>query len=292
MLRRLLLGCVSVALLAPATAVAHAKVTFIPPFRIAGTNGYRVEMYAEVDRRYGPSVSISFWNRTSQTTYVAPGRINADGFSASFGHFGWVDIHYEPGKPRLVKDCRGRKRKEGDGRFTGTIEFHGEAHFSEADYPWFEARQISQYESICWVVGEGGAKGASLTGLSRYGTTHASANGKGGRVRFQATAQNKLGSLRIYRSLQAFGPQKDFVWSPRLTSARVTPPEPFHGSASFHLRKEKGNFELGRWRGDLTVDFPGFRAYPLAARPTLGIIQPGGCKVRSSHRPRPPVICL
>jgi hypothetical protein len=201
-------------------------------------------MYAQIDRRYGPSVSISLWNRNSETTYVAPGRIDAHGFSASFGRFGWVDVHYEEGKPRLVKDCRGRERKDGDGRFTGTIEFHGEEHFSEADYPWFEARQVSQYESICWVAGEGGARGASLSGLSRYATTKAFANGKGGRVRFQATAQNKLGSLIIYRGLQAFGPQKDFLWSSRLTSARITPPAPLHGSASFHLKKAKGNFCL------------------------------------------------
>lgn len=292
MLRRLLLGFLAVSVLVPASAAAHSKVSFIPPFRVAGTNGYKVEIYAQDDQQYGPSVLISFWNRTTETTYQAPGVIDADGYSASFGRFGFVDVHYEEGKPRLVKDCRGRKQKEGDGRFTGTIEFHGEEHFSEADYPWFEARQVSQYESICWVVGEGGGKGARLDGLSRYATTKAFANGKRGRVRFQATAQNKLGPLIIYRSLQAFGPQKDFVWSPRLTSARVTPPAPFHGSASFHLKKEKGNFELGRWSGHLSVDFPGFRGYPLTARPTLGIIKPGGCKVSSSDRPRPPVICL
>lgn len=265
-------------------------MNFIPPFRIQGTNGYEVEMYADAEGPNGPSVSISFWNHTSQTIYVAPGLVESDGYSASFGRFGWVDIHYEEGKPRRVKDCRGRARKEGAGHFTGTIEFHGEDHFSEAHYPLLDARQISQYESICWVVGEGGAKGASLTGLSRFATTKAFANGEGGRVRFEATAVNKLGPLMIYRNLQVFGPATDFVWSRRLTSARVTPPAPFHGSASFH--RSHAHSDLGRWRGTLTVDFPGFRRYPLAAHPTLGILDPGGCKVRASHRPGPPILCL
>jgi hypothetical protein len=277
-------------LLAPASAVAHPPVDFIPPFRVAGTNGYEVEAYAEPEGRNGnPTVTISIWDGNTQTTYVAPGRVEWNGYSANFGRFGSIDIHYERLPSRKIKDCRGRERNEDAGRFTGSIDFHGERHFTEVAYPWLEARQTSQYESICWVVDEDG-KGARLDGLSRWAEAKAFANGEGGRVRFDAEAVNSIGPMTIYRYLQVFGPAKDFVWSRQFTSARITPPTPFHGSASFHVKH--GSYELGRFQGDLTVDFPGFRHYPLATKPTLGILKPGGCRVRGSHRPRPPVPCL
>jgi hypothetical protein len=293
MFRRLLLGLLATALLAPAAAGAHPKVNFIPPFRVTGTNGYTVEAYAvSKDRNGEPAVVISIWDRSSETTYTAPGKIEWNGYSASFGRLGWIDMHYVRSPSRTVKDCRGRARQEDDGRFTGTIEFHGEERFTEVDYPWLEARPVSQYESICWGAEEGG-KGARLDGLSRWGETTAFANGERGRVRFGAEAANSIGKTTIYRYLQVFGPTKDFVWSRRLTSARITPPAPFHGSASFHLKREKGNVELGRFRGHLTVDFPGFRGYPLTTAPTLGVIKAGGCRVRgAAHRSGPPIPCL
>jgi hypothetical protein len=277
-------------LLAPASAVAHPPVDFIPPFRVAGTNGYEVEAYAEPEGRDGkPTVTISIWDGNTQTIYVAPGRVEWNGYSANFGRFGSIDIHYEELPQRKVKDCYGREREELAGRITGSIDFHGERHFTEVDYPWLETRPVSQYESICWVVDEGGG-GARLDGLSRWGEASAFANGRGGRVRFGATAVNSLGPMTIYRYLQVFGPAKDFVWSRHLTSARITPPTPFHGSASFHVKP--GDYELGRFQGNLTVDFPGFRGYPLTTKPTLGVIKSGGCRVRGSHRPGPPILCL
>jgi hypothetical protein len=289
-LRRLLLALAAVGLLAPASAVAHSRADFIPPFRVAGTNGYEVEAYAEAEDRNGdPAVSISIWDGNSQTIYVAPGRVEWDGFSANFGRFGSIDIHYERLPSRKVKDCHGREREESAGRLTGSIDFHAERHFTEVDHPWLEARQVSQYESICWVVDEGGG-GATLHGLSRWGEAKAFANGNRGPVRFTAEAVNSIGRVTIYRFLQAFGPAKDFVRSRQLTSARITPPAPFHGSASFHVKD--GNLELGRWQGNLTVDFPGFRRYPLATKPTLGILKSGGCRVRGSNRLAPPVPCL
>jgi hypothetical protein len=112
-------------------------------------------------------------------------------------------------------------------------------------------------------------------------------NQAGGRVRFLARAENEYGSLRIYRSNEAFGPATDFVWSRRFRSARVTPPPPFHGTASYRVSRAHEN-----WRGNLSVDFPGFRGYPLTYRPTVAFFGPGVCKVRGSHRYRPPGLCL
>jgi hypothetical protein len=163
---------------------------------------------------------------------VAPSRVEWNGDSANFGRFGSIDIHYERLPPRKVKDCRGLEREEDAGRFTGSIDFHGERHFTEVDYLWLEAHQIP--------AGLRPGEGLRLVPTVDFRPHHASG--------------------------------------------------PFHGSASFHVKR--GTRELGRWQGNLTVEFPGFRRYPLATRPTLGILKPGGCKVRGSQRPGSPVLCL
>jgi hypothetical protein len=292
-----MLRCISFALLLlalgalmPAGASAHgasSRGRYIPEFRVEGTHGYKIDVYAEAERVDGPEVSISIFDRDSQTVYRVPGRVGADGFSASFGGLGWVDVHYEPGPDLTVKDCRGRPHREVGGRFTGTIEFHGERRFTEADYRWLDARPLSPYAEICRVTGEGGAKGATLEALSRYGTTKAIQNGVAGRVRFAAKAENVSGDLKIYRYIQAFGPAKDFVVGPGFHSARVTPPAPFVGWATFQASRAHA-----KWRGNLGVDFPGFPDYPLTDQPTLTFFGPGGCKVHASRRLQPPASCL
>lgn len=180
-----------------------------------------------------------------------------------------------------------RVRRNVSTSLVGTVEFHAERRFTEVSYPWLDVRSFSDPREHCWSSDEGGSHGATLEGLSRWGTTRAIANGTGGRVRFIADAENKIGPVKIYRFLQAFGPTRGFVWSRRFRSGRVTPPAPFHGTASYHA-----THEFGRWRGNLSVDFPGFPRYPLTTAPTFGILKPGGCKVRGFHRSTPRSACL
>jgi hypothetical protein len=292
MLRGVSFGLLLLALAAPMPAEASAHqgrshAPYIPEFRVEGTHGYKIDVFAIPAGEYGPEVEVSIFDRDSRTIYKAPGRIGPDGFSAGFGHLGWIDVHYAAGPERIVQDCRGRPRSEVDGRFTGTFEFHGERRFTEADYPRLDARPLSQYEEICWIAGQGGAKGATLEALSRYGTIKAIQNGVAGRVRFAAKAENVSGDLKIYRFIQAFGPAKDFLVGPDFHSARVTPPAPFVGSATFRDSRAHA-----KWRGNLSVDFPGFPDYPLADQPTLTFLGPGGCKIHATRRLQPPISCL
>lgn len=291
MLRRSLIGLAAVVLLAAAPVASAAQsrhqVKYVPELRVAGTHGYKVDIASDPEGENGPTVFVEIWNGHSETTYVAPGQVGSDGYSASFGPLGWVDLHFERERPREVKSCFGEYEEEERGRFTGTIEFHGERRFTEVDDPWLDTGPRGEPHRNCARIDEGGAHGATLEGVSRWGITRVIANGPGGRVRFDARAENEIGSVKIDRFIQAFGPAEDFIWSPQFRSARVTPPAPFHGSANYHAAHE-----FGRWRGNLSVDFPGFPRYPLAKPPRFAILKPGGCKVRGSHLSVAPIFCL
>jgi hypothetical protein len=295
MLRRLAIGVATVALVAllPTGATAeeagpHPRFAFrMPAFRVAGTKGFTIDVWAEAHGDRGkPEVFVSIWKRHVQTIYAVPGVVGPDGFSASFRHYGWVDVHYAPGPLETVKDCRGKPQKTTGGRFTGTFEFHGEWQFTEADYPRLDVRPLSGYAEGCSWVSTRSRRGAVLSAYSWAGTTEAVQNRPGGKVRFLAHDEEAFGALRIYRYLEAVGPAKDFIWDPRFRSARITPPAPFHGAASFRASRRRSN-----WRGNLTVDFPGFRGFPLTLTPTAAFLEAGSCEIHASHRPQPPIIC-
>jgi hypothetical protein len=287
-----LLGLLSV-LAGVASAAPHAKgrhrsdAPFLPPLRVDASNGYKALVYANSEGEGGPEVTISLFDRRSQTAYSTAGEIGPDGFSASFGHLGWIDVRYEPGPNRIVKNCRGQAEEEIGGRYTGTFEFHGERHFAEIDYPELSVGPDSQYDENCFGVATGGGKGVKLEALSRYGTAQAIENRPGGPVRFTARAKDIEGKMEVFRYLEVFGPPKDFDWSPRLLSARIHPPAPFRGSGTFRASRPHR-----LWRGDLAVDFPDFPRYPLTIRPTLAFLEPGSCKVGGNHRFSPPPGCL
>jgi hypothetical protein len=294
MLRRTTIAVAAalMAVLFPAAASAHphARDTGgIPIFRVDGTHGFKIDIWTTLDNEHHPpEVVISIWKRNSQTTYSVPGEIGPQGFAASFRRFGWIDVHYRPGPPMTVKNCRGQSVKAPGGRFTGVFEFHGDYHFTVADYPSLNVRPLSPFADSCVGGSTGRGKGARLVGFSLAGKTEAIQNRPGGPVRFIASAGEEFGSLKIQRYIQTFGPAKDFVWSPKLRSARITPPAPFHGSASFSASRRHDN-----WRGNVTVDFPGFRGFPIIFwSPTAALLEPESCKIDAPNRPVPPIPCV
>lgn len=292
MLRRVCVGVALIALLASTPAAMatgpRARHAFrMPAFRVAGTKGYTIDVWAKAHGEHErPEVFVSIWKRHAVTVYENVGRVGPRGFSASFRHFGWVDVRYRPGPPQIVKDCRGRDVRSTGGQFTGTFEFHGDWRFTVADYPHLVRRPLSGYAGSCWSARRGGPHGVKLEALSWAGTTEAIQNRPGGKVRFVAHDEEEYGSMKIFRYIETFAPGKDFVWSPNLHSARITPPAPFHGTASFSALRRHPN-----WRGNLTVDFPGFRGFPLTWSPTAAFLEPGGCVIRAPHRPQPPISC-
>jgi hypothetical protein len=289
-LRRLSFGLAVVVAMAIAAAPVSAHQRHAPSWpilRVSGTHGWKIDIWtSSPTKRDGPEAVIAIWKRHAETAYRAPARVGPRGFSADFDRFGWIDVHYRPGPERRFKGCYGRAFKASTGRFIGAFVFHGEWHFTVADYPTLDVPSLPPNAEGCQGASSGGAKGATLEAVSRWAVTRVVQNRLGGRVRFMARAENEIGPVKIGRFIEAFGPAKDFVWSPEFRSARIAPPAPFHGTASFSSARRRDN-----WRGDLTVHFPGFRVYPLAFRPTLAFLEPGDCKAHGPRRPHPPGIC-
>lgn len=96
--------------------------------------------------------------RRAETIYVVARHVSSPGFSASFRHLGWVDVHYRPGSPKMIKGCGGRPFRGAEGRYTGTFEFHGERRFAEADYPWLDCGRCPKTPRGCWGASMGGGK--------------------------------------------------------------------------------------------------------------------------------------
>ena len=95
--------------------------------------------------------------------------------------------------------------------------------------------------------------------LARWGTTSAVQNVPGGKVRVAAVVSNEVDGISISRLAEVMAPASAFAWAADLHRARLSPPAPFSGAATWV--EPRGN--KTDWKGDLTVDFLGFPRYPL-----------------------------
>ncbi|HET6571065.1 MAG TPA: hypothetical protein VFG58_06220 [Solirubrobacterales bacterium] len=84
-----------------------------------------------------------------------------------------------------------------------------------------------------------------------------------GRPRFLAVDQASEGSLGIVRLAYVRGDASAFAFDDILSSATVSPPPPFQGSAG--LRRGPGNAKS--WSGSLAVSFLGMPGVPLTGAP-------------------------
>jgi hypothetical protein len=81
----------------------------------------------------------------------------------------------------------------------------------------------------------------------------------GGTYTFLALAVERAKGVDIIRIAGASAPSGDFVFDNAFSSATLTPPAPFSGSAIFQ-RNADGTIS---WAGSLAVSFPGMPDVPL-----------------------------
>lgn len=80
---------------------------------------------------------------------------------------------------------------------------------------------------------------------------------------FYAAAEESRGRVAIFRSARAEAKRKAVKADDALTRAELTPPWPFHNSASYSAAPDGSR----TWSGFLTVAFPGAPRYPLTGEP-------------------------
>lgn len=236
------------------------------------------------------ALSVSGDSGLVTTTYVVRGTARGGRIEASFGELGSISMRFRPaagaaGTIRAKRCFAGRRHRLRQGVFVGRFRFRGEGGYVTVD-----ARRVSgivRDDTPCHGgKGAARARGAAARASGGTGRTErtqewsylrSSWREAGSAVSFVALELDPGedlytvdtisgdGRMAILRSALA-GPTAGFTLSDALSSAKVHPPRPFHGSGRF---RENANGRQS-WTGALAVNFPGYPDFPLTAPPYHG----------------------
>jgi len=202
-------------------------------------------------------------SRHASVLYVAPASISPTSIEAYFGAIGRVDVDFVPsGRSRTERSiCGGTPVSVDSGRYEGSIDFEGEEGYSEvhADSARGEAKMALSV--LCagrpsWEGTGSGLPGARLIARHRGDRRfefRAMKNGPDRPARFTASISENRGELEILRSVEIAAAPGSFDFDVPSGVARVSPPRPFAGEATY----QRGSGKSASWQGNLSVDFPG-----------------------------------
>jgi hypothetical protein len=242
-------------------------------FSVSGT-GNTQAVYLEVTRNHGKSA----------TYYVARGTVSGGRLQASFGKFGEVAMRFRPSANRTWvrphRTCRhvGRYVKR-TGIFVGEFHFHGEHGYTSVETKRTSGEVVTvaskcrhkrsrSREQLSFEPSQKGPFGPEVPYLeSRWRSAARAAEflAAGGEdSAFYFLSEESLGAVSLlhFALLEGAGAKKVKV-SNTLTFARVMPPPPFKGTATYRAAPDGSE----TWTGSLTVNLPGASRYPLTGPP-------------------------
>lgn len=268
-------------LLLPATASAGPNHYSLDPgftthVELRGTNGYRVNLYAN-NRRL---VTIKVRKEGIVTEYQTRGARRGDyGAAADFPGLGRVSFQFKANgrHHRTVPPpwCEGPDGLALEGRILGRIRFDGEEKYTSVDVGRAKAEVETWPRLRCrYLEPDGRRKRQQWTAtFGAYAETPPSIEFTAKRYRQQlrpASRQvvfNVFSGARehgifVFRSARVVADNSTFaVQDPKQTPENVVlrPPSPFSGTGSFQ-RTPESTFS---WEGDLSIQFPGIDPLPL-----------------------------
>jgi hypothetical protein len=211
--------------------------------------------------------------------YTFAGSASEKGIHADFGSFGAVDLRFSPSGeirtiqlPKVGEECDGPRKVERHlGTFVGSFRFEGEAGYTTAETAEVSGSVGDRAQIICWTSGRESKQGrhrnpppspylGATTTHNSLGFAAARLGRHRKRTSFVASSIEKEAGVSIRRWASISASSSEFTFDRRLTTATVTPPAPFSGSATFE-RGPKGS--QPSWSGSLTVSFPGRPEVPL-----------------------------
>lgn len=230
-------------------------------FELQGSNGYAIRVMGSAASHGSPSeVTVFVSKGKAYAVYQAPAKATATSFEADLGSLGRIDVDYRPtGQTWTRRGTCNAPITFAVGYYEGTIEFHGEGGYTDASATKVEG---TVSDLPCGWVGEsigGRNPGARLSAEIFNETTlgfRVYKNEPKGPAVFDAFIAEASGDVGIVRAVKATGKSGTFTYESadrKNLKAKVTPPAPFTGSASFSKRAHG----KAKWRGDLAVDFPG-----------------------------------
>lgn len=290
--RACVLGGLAVLCLVPATAAsAKGARPFSADFSLRATNGYLIYISAG---RHQLTMTVAEGkprpNHVVETTYSAPGAASPKGVEANLGALGEILLRFVPSgkvitkrRPKPPKGCKApRTIVRREGAFVGVIRFEGETGYTAVEATEVDGSIGTPENVLCVTFSSGSGKGkrrhhrrapsppylGATTAHNALGFAVTATGRHDGRVGFVASSTEKNGLISISRWASVAAAPSDFEFDSRLTTAIVTPPPPFSGTATFRRRQKRPPL----WTGSLAVSFPGAPNTPLTGSNFTSVI--------------------
>jgi hypothetical protein len=260
-------GVGAVVLLMLSLAAPASASPLVPPgFRLNASDGYKVFglFFDGTPHEERDELILIVARRHSSVVYFAPAEADETSVSAQLGAVGSVDLHFVPtGRTRTEPTPCGEPKsvKVEAGSFEGSVDLRGEEGYMHAHATRVRSDAQTTLGLACGGPsneGSGGhSPGARLTISRRKGQTAiqfvARKNSPTRASRFEASIQERVGQLGIFRTISSTAAPGAFLFDTKAKTASLDPGFPFDGKATYD--GDRGPF--GRVRGNLHVDFPG-----------------------------------
>ncbi|HEX4305362.1 MAG TPA: hypothetical protein VHZ54_04955 [Solirubrobacterales bacterium] len=276
MLKRCLIGTLLV-LLAFAAPAASADEPLSKgaegAFELHGTHGYG--LFGLIASTGTTGVLDLFVSKPgANAIYVTHGEVTREHVRFDLWPLGEIDVAVQPtGQKETVRPACGKPVEVEGEEYVGAIDFHGEEGFTAAEADRTPLRLEPILDLVCGGgVGIGTVWGHGLPG-AQLQIRHAAGpflrldqNHPRARVSYEAKMSEKVGAMRIYRSVKGRLGGGALSFSPSLDAASFSAASPFSGTGSYVGKRPPHEARPGQgtWRGSLKVDFPGHRGVPLA----------------------------
>lgn len=242
----------------------------IAEFKVPASNGLAAQVATT-----GNVVYLVLTGHRQFVLYGTKGEVSERGVEARFGKLGRISVRFRPDAPGSGPKPAPGCTERGSGVFVGTVRFRGERGFVKiaAGRAWGCVHDLGKQSDR---LGRRlGAVGAALLheegGEREVATLTASAgrrtfrvagfrepDGSGEADYVGAILERKEG-MRIGRAALVGSRSLSFGFDNLLHAAKVNPPAPFSGTATF-VRTEDGS---KLWTGDLSMSLLGIDPVPL-----------------------------
>lgn len=229
------------------------------------SNGYSIFFEANRGR-----ASLTAQSNAGTVIYSGKSSLVDGRIRFGLGKLGRIDVRFKSDESgerlRPPKSCKGREQVVRNGTFVGSIRFRGENGYTRLSSHRAHGTMAEPRSWKCPDASGGRPQNASGAPILAAHTPHSRAvfAAIGGSEQvplrlFVAGTLERVGVLRIARSVLAEGTPASFEALGDLSSATVTPPKPFSGTASF-VRNIDGSTE---WSGTLSIALPGAQSTAL-----------------------------
>lgn len=250
----------------PTSSVSFEGPQAQAEFSRKASNGYSILF--EINRG---KASLTAQSDEGTVIYKGKGSLVDGRIHFGLGKLGKINVRFKPDGSvdylRPPKSCKGREQAIRGGAFVGSIKFRGERGYTRLNVHRVYGTLASPRSWKCpdTPVRRPGSAANLLVALGAF-TPHSQVvfAAIGGPEQlplrfFVAGTLERQGAMRIDRSVLVEGKPVSFDFLTDLSSATVSPPRPFAGTASFK-RNADGSTE---WFGTLSVALPGIGSIAL-----------------------------